>query len=86
MAQIIQVILRSVQLLLTILVTGLIGHTIASAFSGNPGAINFAMFVAVISWVAVIYGLVTAFVESLVMPIANLRAQSIVQRNAWLPD
>jgi hypothetical protein len=65
-----QVVLRALQFLWTILITALIGNVIAEAFAGNPASINYAIFVAVFSWVVLIYGFAAAFVESLAVPVA----------------
>jgi hypothetical protein len=68
-------ILRIVQLLWTLLITALIGNVIASnvnAASSAESAINFAMFVAVLSWIASIYGLAASFVTSIAFPIVLL--------------
>jgi len=67
-----QVILRSLQFLWTLLITALIGNVIDDAFSGNPSSINYAMFVAVFSWVVLLYGLVAAFMEAFNIPIVSM--------------
>lgn len=64
--------LRILQFLWTLLITALIGNVIAEAFGGNPSAINYAMFTAIFCWLVLLYGLATAFVESLLVPIALL--------------
>jgi len=64
-----QMILRALQFLWVLLITALIGNVIASNINGPMAAINFTMFVAVLSWLAVLYGLVASFVESLAIPI-----------------
>ena len=68
--ELIPAILRLLQLLWTLLVTALIGNVIASNINGHEAAINFSMFVAVLSWLAVLYGLVATFVESIAIPVA----------------
>jgi uncharacterized membrane protein len=71
----IQAILRLLQLLWLLLITALIGNVIASninASSSNESAINFTMFVAVLSWLAALYGLATAVIESLAIPVVML--------------
>ncbi|KAH8670967.1 marvel domain-containing protein [Xylariales sp. PMI_506] len=68
-------ILRLVQLLWTLLITALIGNAIASddgAATSAKSALNFVMFVAVLSWVALLYGLLSSFVGALAIPIAML--------------
>lgn len=62
-----QVALRGVQFLFTLIITALIGNVIDD-FSGSPASVNFAMFVAALSWIVLLYGLVAAFVESLAIP------------------
>ncbi|KAH8170514.1 membrane-associating domain-containing protein [Sarocladium implicatum] len=67
--------LRGLALLWTLLITALIGNVIASnnnAKTSAQSAVNFAMFVAALSWVALLYGLVASFVSSLAMPIVML--------------
>jgi len=63
--QITSVALRTLQFIFTLIVTALIGNVIATAAAGNPASINFAMFVAVLCWLAVIVGLAAAFLESI---------------------
>lgn len=65
----VQVILRGVQLFLTVLITALVGNVIAEAFAGNAAAINYAIFVAAFSWVVLLFGGVAAFVTSLAIPV-----------------
>ncbi|RDL39063.1 putative Non-classical export protein 2 [Venustampulla echinocandica] len=50
----------------------LVGNVIADAFSGNPASINYALFASVFSWIALLYGLGAAFVESIAFPILLL--------------
>lgn len=57
---------------MTLLITALIGNVIDEAFSGNSSSINYAMFVAVFSWVVVLYGLAAAVMESIAIPIAMM--------------
>jgi len=70
--QLIHAVLRFSQFLWTLLITALIGNVIADAFGGNPGAINYAMFVAVFCWLVLIYGFAASIMESLLIPIALL--------------
>jgi len=53
--------LLGLALILTIIITGLIGNAIAISVGGSPSAINFCMFVAVISWLAIIFGFAVDF-------------------------
>jgi hypothetical protein len=64
-----QMILRGLQFLWVLLITALIGNVIALNYNGSMAAINFTMFVAVLSWLAVLYGLAASFVERLAVPI-----------------
>lgn len=70
MASFVQIILRGSQFLWTLLTTALVGNVIASAFAGNPSAINYAMFVSAFSWLVLIYGGLAAVMESIAIPIA----------------
>lgn len=75
--QILQVAIRALQLLWVVLLTALIGNVIAlnnDAAGSAEAAVNFSMFVIVLSWLVVLYGLVAAVVESLSIPIAVLAA------------
>jgi len=67
--QIGHVLLRISEFFWTLLITALIGNVIAEAFAGNPSSINYAIFVAVFSWVALLYGAIASFVEGLAIPI-----------------
>ncbi|KAL2017980.1 hypothetical protein VTK56DRAFT_1360 [Thermocarpiscus australiensis] len=71
----IQLILRAIQLLFIIILTGLIGSVIASnvnAASSATAAINFSMFVVVVSWLAALLGLATSLVERVALPVLAL--------------
>lgn len=75
--ELIPTILRGLQLLWTLLLTALIGNVIATnltAASSATAAINFTMFVIVLSWLAAIFGLATAFVDRIAIPMALLGA------------
>ena len=65
---IVQIILRSLQLLWTFLITALVGNAIAEAFAGNPSSVNYAIFVAVFSWLVLFFGFAAAFISSLAIP------------------
>lgn len=76
----IQIALRALQLLWIVLLTALIGNVIASAHNNalvSNSAVNFSMFVIVLSWLATLYGLATAIVESLAIPIVLLAADAV---------
>jgi uncharacterized membrane protein len=68
-------IVRLFQLLWLLLLTALIGNVIASNINASgsaESAVNFTMFVAVVSWLAALYGLAAAVAESLAVPIVLL--------------
>ncbi|ATY62680.1 non-classical export protein Nce102, putative [Cordyceps militaris CM01] len=65
-------ILRVLALLFTIIITGLIGNVIAqdrNASMSASAAVNFTMFVAALSWVVCLYGMVATVISSLGKPI-----------------
>ncbi|KAL2175799.1 marvel domain-containing protein [Thermothelomyces heterothallicus CBS 202.75] len=73
----IQLLLRAVQLLFIIILTGLIGNVIASnehAASSATAAINFSMFVIALSWVAALLGLAAGLFERIVLPVLVILA------------
>ena len=72
MVSLAQSVLRGSQFLWTLLITALIGNVIASAFAGNPSSINYAIFVAVFSWLVLFYGFAAAFMEGLAIPIVMI--------------
>jgi len=72
MVSLVQIILRVSQFVWTILITSLVGNVIDDAFAGNPSSINYAIFVAVFSWIVLLYGMVAAFMESLAIPVVMM--------------
>lgn len=77
---IIQTALRGLQLLWIILLTALLGNVIATAHDNHlvsNAAVNFSMFVTVLSWLTALYGLVGSIVESLAIPIVLLAADAL---------
>lgn len=67
--------LRLLALLWTLLITALIGNVIASnvnARTSAASAVNFTMFVAALSWVALLFGIAAAIISSLALPIVLL--------------
>jgi len=72
-----QLLLRALQFFLTLVITALIGNVIHDAFNGNAATINYAMFVAVFSWLVVIYGIIAAVVESFNIPIILMIADGL---------
>ncbi|KAH6844989.1 marvel domain-containing protein [Chaetomium sp. MPI-CAGE-AT-0009] len=67
----IQLILRAIQLLFIIILTGLIGNIIANnhhAASTATAAINFSMFVVVLSWLAALLGLAAGLAQRIALP------------------
>lgn len=65
-------ILRALQLLWVLLITALIGNVIATNQDGAMASINFTMFVAVVSWIAVLYGLAASLVERIAIPLVMM--------------
>ncbi|KAL6907066.1 membrane-associating domain-containing protein [Trichoderma evansii] len=65
MSKLISVMLRSIALVFTLIITGLIGNVIASNRNGHMVTINFTIFVCAWSWVALLYGMFATFIESL---------------------
>lgn len=78
MVSIPQLALRGSQFLWTLLILALLGNAIADAFAGNPSGVNFSMFVAALSGVAVIYTLTASFIEALAIPIALIIIDTIL--------
>ncbi|QSZ33101.1 hypothetical protein DSL72_002686 [Monilinia vaccinii-corymbosi] len=66
-----QILLRSLQFVCVVIVTGLVAGAIHIQHKFND-SVNYAMFTAVFSWLVVIYGFAAAFVESLAHPIILL--------------
>ncbi|KAJ3495179.1 hypothetical protein NLG97_g3581 [Lecanicillium saksenae] len=72
MSGFINLILRVVAFVFTIIITGLIGNVIAKddhASTSARAAVNFTMFVAALSWVVCIYGMLATVISSLGKPI-----------------
>ncbi|KAM3498152.1 hypothetical protein MY10362_008517 [Beauveria mimosiformis] len=68
-------ILRGIALVFTIIITGLIGNVIAqddNASTSARAAVNFTMFVTALSWVVCLYGIVATVISNLGMPIVLL--------------
>lgn len=63
MAQVIQLILRGIQFLCTLIIMSLVGNMIAEAFAGNPALINYIMFVSVFSMLSLFYLIAICFKE-----------------------
>lgn len=55
MANIINLSLRALQFLLTLIILALTGNMIHDAIGGNPSIVNYCMFVAVVSMLSLIY-------------------------------
>lgn len=75
MQDIFKSILRILQLLWLVILTGLIGNVIAlniNAAGNATAAINFSMFVIVLAWLAALYGLIANYVETIAIPVAML--------------
>lgn len=72
-------ILRLVQLFLVLIATALLGNvraTTRDAASSATAAINFSIFVAALSWIAVLYNLIAHFVSAIAIPIVALALDS----------
>ncbi|KAI1207372.1 marvel domain-containing protein [Annulohypoxylon truncatum] len=76
METMIKSIFRILQFLLVLLTTALIGNVIASNISGSESAVNFTMFVCALSWLAVLYGIISHFVPTVSIPVAALGLDS----------
>ncbi|TRX95837.1 hypothetical protein FHL15_003391 [Xylaria flabelliformis] len=75
MRSLINSILRITQLFLVLIATALLGNVRAStqhAASSATAAINFAIFVCVLSWIAVLYSLLAHFVDAVAIPIVAI--------------
>lgn len=75
MPNMVNLILRGTALLWTLLITALIGNVIASnidAAGSAMAAVNFTMFVAVLSWIVCLYAIASSFVSALAFPIVML--------------
>ncbi|KAI1498087.1 marvel domain-containing protein [Biscogniauxia marginata] len=74
-AEMLNSILRIVQILLVLLSTALIGNVIATNKDAAPSAtsaINFSMFVCVLAWIASLYSFIAHFVAVIAVPLAAL--------------
>lgn len=75
MSGFLNIVVRGTALLWTLLITALIGNVIASdndAASSARAAVNFTMFVAVLSWIVCLYGIASSFISALGRPIIML--------------
>jgi len=61
--KIINLALRAFEFFWTLLIMALVGNMIASAFSGNPSIVNYDMFIAVITMLALFYLIAVDFNE-----------------------
>lgn len=71
----VNLVLRGLQFLWCLLLVALLGNVIANeinASSSANAAINFSMFVAILAWIATIYGLLTVFIPAVQVYIAQL--------------
>ncbi|KAK3402750.1 marvel domain-containing protein [Sordaria brevicollis] len=76
----IHLLLRSLQLLFLIILTALIGNVIAldlAASSTARAAINFSMFVIVLSWIAALFGLAAAVFQRIAIPLVMLALDAL---------
>jgi hypothetical protein len=68
-------VLRLVQLLVVLITTALIGNVRANsqhAAASATAAINFAIFVCALSWIAILYGAITHVVSAIAIPVVSL--------------
>ncbi|KAJ8128530.1 hypothetical protein O1611_g5105 [Lasiodiplodia mahajangana] len=79
MQTLINSVLRLVQFFLVLIATALLGNvraTTQDAASSATAAINFAIFVCALSWIAVLYNLVAHFISAIAIPIVSLGLDS----------
>jgi len=69
MVSLLQIVLRTIQFVFNIILMALLGNALNDIFTGSPASINFAMFVAALGWIVIIYGFVAAFIESFAIPL-----------------
>lgn len=70
--------LRASQFLWTFLITALVGNVIATAFAGNTSSINYAIFVAVFSWIVLLLGFAAAWMEQSNIILVALDALAVI--------
>jgi hypothetical protein len=66
---------RSLQFIFTLIATALIGNVRATSVHATgtaTAAINFAIFVCALSWIALLYGIIVEFVSAIAIPIVSL--------------
>ncbi|KIX01059.1 uncharacterized protein Z518_10125 [Rhinocladiella mackenziei CBS 650.93] len=70
----VNLILRGLEFIFTLIVMALVGNIIATAFAGNPASINFDMFVVTFGMLSLFYLIAVAFNDSFaghpIIPIA----------------
>ncbi|KAI1438469.1 marvel domain-containing protein [Xylaria sp. CBS 124048] len=79
MPNILNPVLRIVQILPLLIATALLGNVRANtqhAAAGATAAINFAIFVCVLSWIVLLYSLLAHFFTALAVPIITLTADT----------
>lgn len=64
--------LRTWQLICAIIVMGLVGNMIATAYKGNPAMVNYDMFTATFGMASLLYLLPTSFLDSFHIPIVAI--------------
>lgn len=65
MANMLQLALRAVQFVFTLIIMAITGNIIDTAFGGNPSVINYTMFVAVFSMLTLFYAIAICFKEEM---------------------
>lgn len=64
--------LRSVQFISSLIIMALVGNMIATAIAGNSAMVNYVMFVSVFGMGSLLYLLPTTFLDSFSVPMINL--------------
>ncbi|KAF2274720.1 uncharacterized protein EI97DRAFT_451520 [Westerdykella ornata] len=62
------IVFRIWEFICTIIIMSLIGNMIATAFAGNPSAVNYAMFVSAFGMASLLYLIPAAIIERLQFP------------------
>jgi hypothetical protein len=63
-SRVVNLALRGLEFVFTLIIMALVGNMIAEAFAGNPSIINYDMFVAVFGMLSLFYLIATAFNDS----------------------
>jgi len=71
-SRVVNIAMRGLQFLWTLLIMALVGNMIATAFSGNPSSVNYTMFVAVFAMLSLFYLIPATVKPGLAVPIVVL--------------